>query len=159
MADGASGAGISGVQVKDNRLCAADETWAPGGWFCAYCHPIGPPGPWVTADVGNCCDCAKPRPHGSVQVSVPVCYAYDCEVDVSWVTSGVNSPTRICVEQPWTLPPTVVGEAGFNRRCWNSSLTGSHGSAKISVNATVAFELWAEELAWPLDIVQVVVGP
>ena len=161
MADGSSGAEISGVQVKDNRLCAADEAWAPGGWLCAYCLPIGPPGAWVTADAGNCCDCtAKPRPYGSIEVSVPVCLAHKCEVEVSWATSGVNSPTRVCVEQPWTIPPMPIGdatalEATFGR-CWNSSLTGSHGSAKVSVNAPMAFELWVEELAWPLDVALVV---
>lgn len=160
VADGASGVGISGVQVKDNRLCAADETWAPGGWFCAYCHPIGPPGAWVTADVGNCCDCvAKPRPHGSIQVSAFVCLAQGCEVEVSWTTSGVSSPVRVCVEEPWTTPPMPIGEAGARPvfgRCWNSSLTGSSGRTKVSVNETTAFELWAEQLAWPLDVAQVV---
>ena len=41
VADGPRGLGVSGVQVTNNRLCAADQAWAPGGWFCAYCHPIG----------------------------------------------------------------------------------------------------------------------
>lgn len=163
VADGAIGAGISGVQIKDNRLCAADEMWAPGGWFCAYCHPIGPPGAWVTADVGNCCDCAeKARPHGSIQVSAHTCFTHECEVDVSWITSGVISPARVCVEEPWTTPPMpTAAEADIGRtfgRCWNSSLTGSQGSAKLTVNSTIALELWVEELAWPLDVVQVVVN-
>jgi hypothetical protein len=156
VADGAHGVGISGVQVIDNRLCAASTP-------CPWCQPIGPPGGWVSAKVGNCCDCdSKIRPHGFIHVVAPVCLSGPCAVDITWTTSGLGSLVRVCVEAPWTIPPFPIDSVGVPRlkfgRCWNSSLTGASGNGTISVARNTFVELWAEELAWPLDVAQVVVG-
>lgn len=153
VADGGVGAGISNVRVLHNRLCAAS---IPDPNY----HPIAPPGAWVTAEVGNCCDCIVARPHGSISVSASVCASAECNVTITWTTAGLVSPVRVCVEAPWSIPTTIptqastVPAAEFGR-CWNSSLTGASGSSTLMVRSDRVFELWAEELAWPLDVAAV----